>query len=58
MKGVLDVNNLIRMNPSVEGGEDEGANDQTTKVIDIIDTFRHLHLINVFILTIIVFKYL
>jgi hypothetical protein len=36
----FDVDSLIRANPSIEGGEDGGANDQTTKVVDIIDTFR------------------
>ncbi len=43
MKVVLDVDSLIRPNPLVECGEDEGVNDQAIKVvniIDIIDIFR------------------
>jgi hypothetical protein len=40
VKGVLDVDNLIRANLSIEGGEDEGTNDQTTRVVHIVDIFR------------------
>jgi hypothetical protein len=40
VKGVLDVDSLIRANPSIEGGENEGVNDQTTKVVDSVDIFR------------------
>ncbi|KAK2982301.1 hypothetical protein RJ640_014820, partial [Escallonia rubra] len=39
VQGAVDVN--IGANPSAEGGEeDEGVDDQTTKVVDIVDTFR------------------
>lgn len=35
----MDVD--IGANPSAEGGgEDEGVDDQTVKVVDIVDTFR------------------
>jgi len=40
VKGALDVDSLIGANPSAEGGEDEGADDQAAKVVDIVDTFR------------------
>ncbi|CAN5960077.1 unnamed protein product, partial [Sphagnum jensenii] len=40
VKGALDVDSLIGANPSIEGGEDEGADDQATKVVDIVDTFK------------------
>ena len=30
----------IGANPSAEGGEDEGVDDQTERVVDIVDTFR------------------
>ena len=37
--GAVDVN--IGANPSAEeGGEDEGVDDSTQKVVDIVDTFR------------------
>ncbi|CAH2053534.1 unnamed protein product, partial [Thlaspi arvense] len=37
--GSVDVN--IGANPSAEGdGEDEGVDDQSVKVVDIVDTFR------------------
>ncbi|XP_010259582.1 PREDICTED: translationally-controlled tumor protein homolog [Nelumbo nucifera] len=39
VKGAVDVD--IGANPSAEGGEeDEGVDDQTVKVVDIVDTFR------------------
>lgn len=39
VKGALDVD--IGANPSAEGGgEDEGVDDQTVRVVDIVDTFR------------------
>ncbi|OWM74076.1 hypothetical protein CDL15_Pgr008387 [Punica granatum] len=38
VKGALDVD--IGANPSAEGGEDEGVDDQAQKVVDIVDTFR------------------
>ena len=38
VQGAVDVN--IGANPSAEGGEDEGVDDQAVKVVDIIDTFR------------------
>jgi hypothetical protein len=39
VQGAVDVN--IGANPSAEGGdEDEGVDDQTVKVVDIVDTFR------------------
>jgi len=38
VKGALDVD--IGANPSAEGGEDDGVNDESVKVVDIIDTFR------------------
>ena len=34
------VNVEIGGNPSAEGGEDEGVDDQAVKVVDIVDTFR------------------
>jgi hypothetical protein len=40
VKGALDVDSLIGANPSIEGGEDEGADDQAAKVVDIVDTFK------------------
>lgn len=37
--GSVDVN--IGANPSAEGdGDDEGVDDQSVKVVDIVDTFR------------------
>ncbi|KAJ8766230.1 hypothetical protein K2173_022289 [Erythroxylum novogranatense] len=38
IQGAIDVN--IGANPSAEGGEDEGVDDQAVKVVDIVDTFR------------------
>ncbi|CAN6468116.1 unnamed protein product [Victoria cruziana] len=39
VKGAIDVD--IGANPSAEGGEeDEGVDDQASKVVDIVDTFR------------------
>ncbi|KAJ1395218.1 Translationally controlled tumor protein, conserved site [Sesbania bispinosa] len=38
VKGAVDVD--IGANPSAEGGEDEGVDDQAVKVVDIVDTFR------------------
>lgn len=38
VKGSVDVD--IGANPSAEGGEDEGVDDQAVKVVDIVDTFR------------------
>ncbi|KAK4405558.1 Translationally-controlled tumor protein [Sesamum angolense] len=39
VKGAVDVD--IGANPSAEGGEDdEGVDDQSVKVVDIVDTFR------------------
>lgn len=38
VKGALDVD--IGANPSAEGDEDEGVDDQVAKVVDIVDTFR------------------
>lgn len=38
VKGAIDVD--IGANPSAEGGEDEGVDDQAVKVVDIVDTFR------------------
>lgn len=38
IKGAIDVD--IGANPSAEGGEDEGVDDTTVKVVDIVDTFR------------------
>ncbi|CAO2836732.1 unnamed protein product [Amaranthus hypochondriacus] len=37
-QGPVDVD--IGANPSAEGGEDEGVDDQAVKVVDIVDTFR------------------
>ncbi|KAJ4836644.1 hypothetical protein Tsubulata_036531 [Turnera subulata] len=37
-EGAMDFN--IGANPSAEGGEDEGVDDQAVKVVDIISTFR------------------
>jgi hypothetical protein len=40
-KGALDVDALIGANASQEGGgEDESVDDQSVKVVDIVDTFR------------------
>lgn len=38
IQGAVDVD--IGANPSAEGGEDEGVDDQAQKVVDIVDTFR------------------
>ena len=38
VQGAVDVD--IGANPSAEGGEDEGVDDQAIKVVDIVDTFR------------------
>ncbi|XP_062182815.1 translationally-controlled tumor protein homolog [Phragmites australis] len=38
VKGSVDVD--IGANPSAEGGEDEGVDDTSVKVVDIVDTFR------------------
>ncbi|KAH9608728.1 hypothetical protein KSS87_007681, partial [Heliosperma pusillum] len=38
IQGAVDVD--IGANPSAEGGEDEGVDDQAVKVVDIVDTFR------------------
>jgi len=38
VQGAVDVD--IGANPSAEGGEDEGVDDQAAKVVDIVDTFR------------------
>ncbi|XP_078446625.1 translationally-controlled tumor protein homolog [Wolffia australiana] len=38
VKGAVDID--IGANPSAEGGEDEGVDDQAVKVVDIVDTFR------------------
>ncbi|CAM8899983.1 unnamed protein product [Rhodiola kirilowii] len=39
VQGAVDVD--IGANPSAEGGDDdEGVDDQTVKVVDIVDTFR------------------
>lgn len=39
VKGAIDVD--IGANPSAEcGEEDEGVDDQSVKVVDIVDTFR------------------
>ncbi|KAJ0976276.1 hypothetical protein J5N97_018241 [Dioscorea zingiberensis] len=38
VQGAVEVD--IGANPSAEGGEDEGVDDQAVKVVDIIDTFR------------------
>jgi len=38
VEGAVDVD--IGANPSAEGGEDEGVDDQTERVVDIVDTFR------------------
>ncbi|KDP27805.1 hypothetical protein JCGZ_18885 [Jatropha curcas] len=39
VQGAVDVN--IGANPSAEGAdEDEGVDDQTVKVVDVVDTFR------------------
>ncbi|KAL4588372.1 hypothetical protein LXL04_001256 [Taraxacum kok-saghyz] len=38
VQGALNVD--IGANPSAEGGEDEGVDDQAVKVVDIVDTFR------------------
>lgn len=39
VQGAVDVD--IGANPSAEGADaDEGVDDQTVKVVDIVDTFR------------------
>ncbi|PIA61428.1 hypothetical protein AQUCO_00300740v1 [Aquilegia coerulea] len=38
VQGAIDVD--IGANPSAEGGDDEGVDDQAVKVVDIVDTFR------------------
>lgn len=38
VQGSIDVD--IGANPSAEGGDDEGVDDQAVKVVDIVDTFR------------------
>ena len=39
MQGAVDVD--IGANPSAEGAdEDEGVDDQTVKVVDVVGTFR------------------
>ncbi|CAO2142646.1 unnamed protein product, partial [Urochloa humidicola] len=38
VQGAVDVD--IGANPSAEGGDDEGVDDQAVKVVDIVDTFR------------------
>ncbi|MBL1639761.1 hypothetical protein ELD68_35350, partial [Klebsiella pneumoniae] len=39
VQGAVDVD--VRANPSAEGADgDEGVDDQTVKVVDIVDTFR------------------
>lgn len=38
VQGAVNVD--IGANPSAEGGEDEGVDDQAVKVVDIVDTFR------------------
>lgn len=38
VQGAVDFD--IGANPSAEGGEDEGVDDQAVKVVDIVDTFR------------------
>jgi len=38
VKGAVDVD--IGANPSAEGGDEEGVDDQAVKVVDIVDTFR------------------
>ncbi|KAG2407237.1 Translationally-controlled tumor protein-like protein [Vigna angularis] len=38
VQGAIEVD--IGANPSAEGVEDEGVDDQATKVVDIVDTFR------------------
>ncbi|RDX62738.1 Translationally-controlled tumor protein-like protein, partial [Mucuna pruriens] len=38
VQGAIDVD--IGANPSAEGCEDEGVDDQAVKVVDIVDTFR------------------
>ena len=38
IQGAVDVD--IGANPSAEGGDDEGVDDQAVKVVDIVDTFR------------------
>jgi hypothetical protein len=38
VQGAVDVD--IGANPSAEGGEEEGVEDQAVKVVDIVDTFR------------------
>ncbi|XP_077240700.1 translationally-controlled tumor protein homolog isoform X2 [Tasmannia lanceolata] len=37
VQGAIDVD--IGANPSQEGEEDEGVDDQAVKVVDIVDTF-------------------
>lgn len=38
VQGAVDVD--IGANPSAEGGDEEGVEDQAVKVVDIVDTFR------------------
>ncbi|PIA35686.1 LOW QUALITY PROTEIN: hypothetical protein AQUCO_03500202v1 [Aquilegia coerulea] len=38
VQGAVNVD--IGVNPSAEGGDDEGVDDQAVKVVDIVDTFR------------------
>jgi len=38
VQGAVEVD--TGANPSAEGGEDEGVDDQAVKVVDIVDTFR------------------
>ncbi|XP_008800821.1 translationally-controlled tumor protein homolog isoform X1 [Phoenix dactylifera] len=38
VQGAVNVD--IGANPSAEGGEEEGVDDQAQKVVDIVDTFR------------------
>jgi len=38
VQGCVEVD--IGANPSAEGGEDEGVDEQAVKVVDIVDTFR------------------
>ena len=38
VQGAVEVD--IGANPSAEGGEDEGVDDQAVKVVDIVYTFR------------------
>jgi len=38
VQGAVEVN--TGANPSAEGGDEEGVDDQAVKVVDIVDTFR------------------